>query len=116
MGSEETLREAFGALKGSVEQFQKNWQVQDNRAAQGRKYLYEKMETVSREVQGISHKVDTVTAEVAAMRPAVADWIDSKNQAIGARVAVKFLIRFLWSIGGAIVVGAAWLIEHLLLH
>ena len=107
-----TLREAFGALKGAVETFQRNWEKQDERASDSRRYLYEKMATVERTVDGLSHKVEVVTKDIAEIKPAVTDWVAAKNRGEGVGSTLGFLWKALWSVFGAALMAAAWLIEH----
>ncbi len=114
-----TLREAFGALKGTVETFQKNWEKQDERASDSRRYLYEKMATVERSVgavertvDGLSHKVDAATKDIAEMKPAVTDWVASKNRGEGVGTALGYIWKALWAFGGASLMALAWFIEH----
>lgn len=124
MGSDEngngsgngTLRQAFGNLEGRVDTFERNWEKQDERAERSRRILFDKMEGVGRDVQNLSHRVATVAGDVATMKPAVTDWVNSKHEGIGEKSAIKTMTTVLWNVGGAIVVGAAWLAEHLLLH
>lgn len=99
------LRQAFGELKGSVENFQRNWEKQDKLASDGRRYLYEKMATVERSNIDLSYKVDNVALEVQEMKPAVKDWVNTKNQFIGGRVVVGVFI-------GGIISAGAYLIAH----
>lgn len=107
-----TLREAFGALKGAVETFQKNWEKQDERASDSRRYLYEKMGTVERTVDGLSHKVEAATIDIAQMKPAVTDWVAAKNRAKGVGTALGYVWKGLWAFGGAAAMAIAWFIEH----
>lgn len=97
-------------LKATVEAFQENWKEQDRRADEGRKILYEKMEGIGSKVEGLGHQVATVVREVTDMKPAVADWVATKNKAIGASGSA----RLMWSALGAIVVGIGWLLDHFL--
>jgi hypothetical protein len=107
---EQALSRIIGSLEAKVEGFQNNWQEQDRRASEGRRFLFEKMDGVAREVQHLTHTVADVVQDVADMKPAVADWVATKNKAIGASGAA----RFTWALLGAAICGVAWIFEHFL--
>jgi hypothetical protein len=100
-------------LIGKIEAFQSNWQEQDRRAADGRKYLYDKMEVLGRDVQGLTHQVTAVVHDVAEMKPAVTDWVNSKNQAMGAKTAASILGKGAYLLMGGLMLVAGWAMAHL---
>lgn len=104
------LDRIVGGLEAKIDAFQQNWQEQDRRASEGRKFLYEKVEGFGHNVQMLSNQITMVVRDVAEMKPHVQDWVNSKNRAEGAGVAIKTL----WAVGGAFLVGAGWLADHLL--
>jgi len=107
---EKVIARIVGGLEAKIEGFQINWQEQDRRASDGRKFLFEKMDGIGREVQSLTHIVGTVVQDVAQLKPAVADWVATKNQALGASGAA----RLMWAVLGAVIVGAGWIFQHFL--
>jgi hypothetical protein len=108
----QNLDRVVGGLEAKVDAFQANWQEQDRRAADGRKYLYEKVEAFGREVQGFGHQLAAVATDVAEMKPAVRDWVSAKNQAMGAKTAAGILGRLAYLAGGGVILLVGWFIEH----
>lgn len=107
VSSLEAKVESTGA---KVDAFQQNWQEQDRRATEGRKTIYQKIEGYAREVQDLGHKVSSVIEDVKEMKPAVEDWVASKNQAKGAVISA----RFMWAVIGIVIASAGWLFAHYL--
>jgi hypothetical protein len=107
------LNRLVGGLEAKIESFQSNWQEQDRRASEGRKFLYDKMEGLGRDVQGLTHQVTSVVHDVAEMKPAVTDWVNSKNQAMGARTAASILGRGTYLLIGGLVMAIGWALAHL---
>src|ERR1700722_5507140 len=106
--SQQSLTLMVGGLKATIESFQSNWQEQDRRAANSRKFLFERMENVAHTVQDLTHQVGSVVKEVAEMKPAVTDWVNSKNQAMGAKTAASILGKgFYLGVGGVLAL-AGW--------
>lgn len=106
------LNRLVGGLEAKIDAFQNNWVEQDRRAAEGRKFLYEKVEGFGRDFFNLSHQVATVVHDVAEMKPAVQGWVNTQNQAIGARTAMTLFGRCIYGVLGAGVMGAAWAIVH----
>jgi len=104
------LGRMVAGLKATVEAFQTNWQEQDRRASEGRKELYNKVESFGLSVVELGHRLNTVAAEVAEMKPAVRDWVNTKNRAEGAVSST----RVLWGLAGAFVVVVGWVFDHFL--
>jgi hypothetical protein len=98
-------------LQATVNAFQENWRIQDQRAADGRKMLYDKVEGFGNKVMELSNRVDTVVSDVAEMKPAVTDWVASKHRAEGASWAVKVV----WIGGGAMFGVICFGIDHFLI-
>jgi len=98
----------IGGLEAQVASFQANWIEQDRRASDGRKFLFEKVDGVGKEVQHLTHTVADVVQDVAEMKPAVKDWVATKNQAIGA----SGFARVAWALIGGLVVLVGWLGDH----
>lgn len=101
-----------GGLSTEIKSFKENWVEQDRRAAEGRKYLYEKMEGVGREVQGLTHQIAAVVRDVTEMKPAVTDWVNSKNQAMGAKTAASILGKGVYLLAGGVAALAGWALSH----
>lgn len=101
-----------GGLKATIEAFQSNWQEQDRRAADGRRFLFDRMESLGSNVQDLTHQVKAVVSDVAEMKPAVKDWVDSKNQAMGAKTAASILGKGVYLMVGGIVALTGWAISH----
>ena len=99
------LRQAFGEVVGKLNSFESNWRLQDERAERSRKFLYDKMEGVGITVQTLSTKVDKATDDINEMKPAVRDWVNTKNQFIGGRLVIGVVL-------GGIISGAAYAIAH----
>ena len=101
------------ALKASLEAFQQNWKEQDERAERGRKFVYDKVEGIGSSVVELTHQVRTVVSDVTEMKPAVRDWVQTKQQALGAKTAAGALGKVAYMVGGALLFAAGWLIDHL---
>ena len=106
-------RTTLDGLKVALESFQANWKIQDERAERGRKFVYDKVEALGSNVVDLTHQVKTVVSDVTEMKPAVRDWVSAKEQALGAKTAVSVLGKVAYMIGGALLFGAGWLIDHL---
>jgi|ERR1700721_1673965 len=104
------LGRMVAGLAAKVDAFQSNWQEQDRRAAEGRKFLYDRIEGFATNVQALAHKLESIDKDVSEMKPAVQDWVASKNRAEGAAWSAKFL----WVLAGGVVVGVGWLFDHFL--
>lgn len=104
------LGRMVAGLAAKVDAFQSNWQEQDRRASEGRKFLYDRIEGFASNVQLLAHQLDVVVKDVAEMKPAVRDWVTSKNRAEGA----AWSARILWVLGGGFVVGIGWVFDHFL--
>jgi hypothetical protein len=104
------LESVVAALQAQVAAFQQNWQEQDRRATDGRKFMYEKIEGYARDVQSLTHQMAIVVRDVAEMKPNVQDWIASRNKAAGAAM----VLRLVWIFGGAALGAAGWAIGHFL--
>jgi hypothetical protein len=107
---EHAIARIIGGLEAKVEGFQTNWVEQDRRATEGRRFLFEKMDGVAKEVQHLTHTVADVVEDVSEMKPAVADWVATKNKAIGASGAA----RLMWTLLGGVGVAAVWIFAHFL--
>jgi hypothetical protein len=103
-----------GGLEAKIESFEQNWQEQDRRAADGRKILYDKFSDLQLGFQNLGHKVSTVMADVAEMKPAVTDWVRTKDKALGAKTAASILGKLAYGLAGAIMLGIGWAIDHFL--
>ena len=47
------------------------------------------------------------------MKPAVRDWVQTKQQALGAKTAAGALGKVVYMAGGVLLFLAGWLIDHL---
>ena len=108
----QTFARLVGGIEAKVEAFQSNWLDQDRRAAEGRRYLYDKMETIGKSVGDLTHEVRGVMQDVAEMKPAVTDWVAAKNQAMGAKTAASILGKGVYLLAGGAVALAGWAISH----
>jgi|ERR1700722_1554435 len=109
---EQHLGNQVAGLIAELHAFRENWEKQDIRANESRKFLYDRMETVAKEVQKLTHDLLTVMQDVAELQPAVRDWVEQKARAEGASAIVKYLVRSLWMVGGAIVTIIVWVFSH----
>jgi hypothetical protein len=110
---EQSIARIIGGLEARVEGFQTSWVEQDRRASEGRKFLFEKMDGVATEVQHLTHTVADVVSDVTEMKPAVRDWVETKQLALGAKTAAGALGKVVYMVGGALLFMAGWLIDHL---
>ena len=76
MTSDDTvqLNRLVGGLEAKIDGFKDTWVEQDRRAAEGRRFLFDRVDGLSRDVQGLTHQVTSVVRDVADMKPAVTDW------------------------------------------
>src|ERR1700722_13711365 len=102
MTSDDTvqLNRLVGGLEAKIDGFKDTWVEQDRRAAEGRRFLFDRVNGLSRDVQGLTHQVTSVVRDVADMKPAVTDWVTSKNQAMGAKTAASILGKGLYLLIG----------------
>ena len=107
------VRTTLDGLKATLEAFQSNWKEQDERAERGRKYVYDKVEGLGSSMLDLTHQVKTVVSDVTEMKPAVRDWVETKQQALGAKTAAGAFGKVIYMIGGALLFMAGWLIDHL---
>lgn len=115
----QSLDRAVGKIEAKLDAFQANWVEQDRRASDGRKFLYERVENFGRDVQAMGHQLTTVVNDVAEMKPAVKDWVDTKNQAMGAKSTASILAKALYGLCGGLLIVVGWAISHasaLLVH
>jgi hypothetical protein len=114
---QQTLSRIVGAIEAKVDAFQANWQEQDRRAADGRKIIYEKVDSYARDVQALASSVAVLTAsvgsvvrDVASIKPAVDDLVATKNRAEG----VAWSAKIVWVGLGALVVFIGWVFNYFL--
>jgi hypothetical protein len=101
-----------GGLAAEIKSFKENWLEQDRRAADSRKYVYDEVKVIGREVQSLTHQVTTAVKDIAEMKPAVTDWVNSKNQAMGAKTAASILGKGVYLLAGGAVALAGWALSH----
>ena len=106
------LESSFAGLSASVNGFQENWKTQDERAAHGRQILYEKIDGFGRDLQGLTHQVRSVMQDVAEMKPAVTDWVNTKNQAMGAKTTASILGNGIYILIGGFFMLVGWALNH----
>lgn len=92
---------AIGGLQASVEALRMQWADQDRKAAEGRKILHDKMDTVTRDVGDLKSQVNQLRNDVTQMQPVVRNYETVRQQAIGSRR----VLAAIW--GGIITVTAA---------
>jgi hypothetical protein len=109
---EEDIGRSLGKLEGALRGFQENWAEQDRRAAEGRRILYGKFEELQTGFIGITHQVAGVVRDVAEMKPAVTDWVRTKDKAIGATTAASILGKMSYLVAGSVIALAVWLVDH----
>ena len=109
------LESGLAALTATVTAFQNNWSTQDERAAQGRRTIYEKVEGFGHDLQTLKVQVGALTKDVSELKPAVTDWVNVKNQAMGAKTAAGILGNAAYIGAGGLLVVAGWFINHFLL-
>src|SRR6202021_3689080 len=100
------LGRMVAGVAAKVDAFQSNWQEQDRRAAEGRKFLYDRIEGFATNVQALAHKLESIDKDVSEMKPAVQDWVASKNRAEGAAWWGRFFGG--WGGGGGVGVGGVF--------
>lgn len=101
-----------GGLKAQIEAFQSNWAEQDRRASDGRKFMFERIEGLGTNVRDLSHQVGSVVKDVAEMKPAVTDWVNAKNQAMGAKTAASILGKSVYILVGGCVALIGYVVAH----
>lgn len=107
-GEYRELDKLVAALGAKVDAFQEHWRVQDARATLGREKVYEKIEELSNDFQGVRYEVRDVQNKVAEMKPTVDRLDELRVEATGiARVG-----RVGWLVIGALGSGALWAIDH----
>lgn len=72
-------------------------------ASDGRKRMYEGMESTARDLLKISHRLETVENEVKAIRPTSDEYLQMRERVLGAGK----LGYWLWRIGGVLLSAAA---------
>jgi hypothetical protein len=87
MGSMEAQ---MAANTSAIANLAERWQTNDDRAAEGRRIMYEKIDGISRDVQRLTSSVDQVggrVSSVEAWRTSIENWIRDRdaerNQVIG---------------------------------
>jgi len=118
---QEQLKTHATNATSQIKAFQDSWTEQDRRAAEGRRILYGKVEEFGKQVTDFGHevrdntnKVAGLAKDVAEMKPAVEDWKESKNKAIGATAAVKTIWIVGGSVTGSILLFLGWLFGNFL--
>jgi hypothetical protein len=102
------LIRVVAALGAKVEAFQQHWQVQDERAKEGREALQGKMDELGNDFQAVRYDVRDLNREVSAMKPVVAKLESIRVEAVGiARVG-----HIGWLVIGGVVATGAWLVDH----
>jgi hypothetical protein len=104
------MSRVVGGLEATIKNLTQNWQHQDNEATEGRRRLHAKFDALMATVQGLSFRVDGITAELAQMRPTVALTDQERHQAIGS----KKVIAMIWSGIIAFIGGTAAIIVELI--
>ena len=115
----------IGELTSTVRSLESNWRNQDEKASNGRAVLHTKIDGLRGDFHQYSSKLDTVAADVAAMKPTVEKakaLIDdvaemkptvdeirtAKQRAIGAFM----MSRVLYAIGIAMTMGVTWVASN----
>lgn len=105
---EKKLDRSIGRLEGKVELLTETWQRQDAEATAGRRALYDKVDAMIREVTRLTGRVDTIAADLAALKPSIDTFDQLRNQAIGSKKAIALV----WScVIGLITALTAGLVE-----
>jgi hypothetical protein len=106
----------LGGLQTAVETLTRTWAEQDRRAAESRQRLYENFDGLKSDIRdrmgAVEQSVATLAADVAAMKPAVQDWKETKLKSIGATFATKLMGRSIYFIIMVALVGIGWVLAH----
>lgn len=93
---------ALGSLEASVTNLTKTWSEQERNASEGRRALHQKMDGIKDDVFQLGSRVDKMSEDISEITPAVNEFKDARQQAIGAR---KFG-RWIW---GAMLTAAGFM-------
>lgn len=104
------MSRAVGGLEATVKNLTDIWRHQDQEASEARRLLHAKFDTLMATVQGLSFRVDGLTAELAAVKPAVVVFDQERHQAIGS----KKTIALIWSVIVAFIGGTAAIIVEII--
>lgn len=83
---------ALGSLEASVANLTRTWAEQERNATEGRRALHRKMDDIKDDVGAMTGRVDSLANEVAEISPAVKEFKQQRERAIGA---MKFG-RWMW--------------------
>jgi len=102
------LDRIVAALGAKIDAFQAHWQKQDDRATEGRKFLYDKFDELGNDFQAVRYEVRDLSKDMNSIKPKVEILESIRLEAKGAvRVA-----RFGWLIVGAIGASVPWIVGH----
>lgn len=76
---------ALGSLEASVTNLTHTWAEQERNATEGRRQLHQKMDDIKDDVSSLTGRVDNMAREMAEISPAVNEFKNARQQAIGAR-------------------------------
>jgi tetrahydromethanopterin S-methyltransferase subunit B len=97
---------ALGSLEASVKNLTMTWAQQEQNAADGRRALHLKMDGIKEDLSSLTSRVDGMTKEMSEISPAVNEFKQQRERAIGAMK----LGRWLWGVFIAAAGLAGWAI------
>lgn len=100
---------AIGALQASVSTLTQQWRDQDEKASQGRRALYDKIEGLVDDIRTLEEQVKVAIADIAIMKPIVDGVIEARQQVRGAVKAGRWIHWVATGGGGA---GVLWVASH----
>jgi prefoldin subunit 5 len=73
------------SLKESIENLNRTWGQREEAATAGRRDVHEKIDSLHIDVTRLSGEIENVASELAEIKPAINEFKDSRQRAIGAR-------------------------------
>ncbi|MHC2578247.1 hypothetical protein ACVI1J_009664 [Bradyrhizobium diazoefficiens] len=100
----------IGGLQVTVNTLTQQWRDQDEKASQGRRALYEKIEGLVDDIRTLEGQVKAAISDIAFMKPIVDGVIEARQQVKGAVKAGRWVHWLIFGSGG----GAAllWVASH----
>ena len=101
---------ALGGLQATVASLTSMWERNDREATEGRRRLYVKVDEMKDSLGVLSSRVESLSTDVAAMKPTVRIFDTQHQQGIGT----KKTIAMIWSIIVAFIGGTAAIVVELI--
>lgn len=115
-----SMRENIGAMKSTIEHLNETvknmvtmWGNQERDAAVGRRTLHEKVEALKDSVVALSSRMTTLETTLAAIRPAVKEFENQREQQKGAMKLGKLIWGSLLAACGSTGIAIGWGIKTL---